>query len=314
MFGKKETIEEDFMAYGTGSGHKSSGGFMGKLIQFLTVIILLGAIGLMGLFGYRYIQKNRALEAANTKTPPAQPQPVKQSPAAAQAVTTAEQPHVDPKTGQRLYTQEEMQQIVRMLMEQVKPQLTQPAPQQSVGMQQTTKAQSAETGNVVAAQTAPESGNDADTLLAELQTTEADEVEEVDTPVVKDLKQVEAAKATKTKKDVAVDHYNKVVVNDDANSYDDLAKLSEEIGTIVRDMDKKGKSSDYTASIKKEVATRQSEMRVIIVRKGDSLSKIAKRAYGNAMAFDRILEANPELIKNPNMIYVGQRLRVPMEK
>ena len=308
MFGKKETIEDDFMAYGTGSGHKGGGGFMGKLIQFLTVIILLGAISLMGLFGYRYLQKNRAIEAAKRHTPPAQP--IRQSPAAAQAVTTAEQPHVDPKTGQRMYTQEEMQQIVRMLMEQVKPQLTQPAAQQtSETTQPTTEAES-----VVAAQTAPETANDADALLAELQTTEADEIEEVDLPVVKDIKKVEAAKATEAKKDVAVDHYNKVVVNDDANSYDDLAKLSEEIGTIVRDMDKKGKSSDYTASIKKEVATRQSEMRVIIVRKGDSLSKIAKRAYGNAMAFDRILEANPELIKNPNMIYVGQRLRVPMEK
>ena len=313
MFGKKETIEEDFMAYGTGSGQKG-GNFMGKLIQFLTVVILLGAIGLMGLFGYRYLQKNRAIEATHNDTPPAQP--IGQSAAAAQAVAPQQQLHIDPKTGQRMYTQEEMQQIVRMLMEQVKPQLTQPAtqPQQISDTKQLSKTETDGAGDVTAAQAATEPANDADALLAELQAEEADEIEELDLPVIKDLKTVEAAKATETKKDVEVDHYNKVVVQDGANSYDDLAKLSDEIGTIVKEMDKKGKNSDYTASIKKEVATRQSEMRVIIVREGDSLSKIAKRAYGNAMAFDRILQANPELIKNPDRIYVGQRLRVPVEK
>jgi len=301
MFGKKETIEEDFMAYGTGSSQKG-GNFMGKLIQFLTVVILLGAIGLMGLFGYRYLQKNRAIEAAQNNTSPTR--------------SLKQQPHIDPKTGQRMYTQEEMQQIVRMLMEQVKPQLTQPAtqPQQTSDAKQLSKTETDGTGDVTAAQTVPEIANDADALLAELQKTEADEIEEVDLPVIKDLKTVETAKATEANKDAAVDHYNKVVVQDGANSYDDLAKLSDEIGTIVKEMDKKGKSSDYTASIKKEVATRQSEMRVIIVKEGDSLSKIAKRAYGNAMAFDRILQANPELIKNPDRIYVGQRLRVPVEK
>jgi nucleoid-associated protein YgaU len=52
-------------------------------------------------------------------------------------------------------------------------------------------------------------------------------------------------------------------------------------------------------------------MRVIIVKKGDTLTKIALRAYGKVSAYHKLLDANKDLIKNPNNIYVGQRLRVP---
>ena len=47
------------------------------------------------------------------------------------------------------------------------------------------------------------------------------------------------------------------------------------------------------------------------VRKGDSLSKIAKRQYGNAMKYPVIFEANKPMLKDPNKIYPGQVLRIP---
>ena len=47
------------------------------------------------------------------------------------------------------------------------------------------------------------------------------------------------------------------------------------------------------------------------VQRGDSLSKIAKRFYGDAMKYPIIFEANREIIKDPNLIYPGQRLRIP---
>jgi len=53
-------------------------------------------------------------------------------------------------------------------------------------------------------------------------------------------------------------------------------------------------------------------MRIIMVKDGDSLSKIAKRAYGSYDSYIKIFEANPEIIKNPNEIFVGQRLRIPI--
>lgn len=48
-----------------------------------------------------------------------------------------------------------------------------------------------------------------------------------------------------------------------------------------------------------------------VVEKGDSLSKIAKRLYGNADEWRRIYEANRETIKDPDLIYPGQTLRLP---
>jgi nucleoid-associated protein YgaU len=47
------------------------------------------------------------------------------------------------------------------------------------------------------------------------------------------------------------------------------------------------------------------------VAKGDSLSKIAKRFYGNAGDWKKIYEANKDVIKNPDLIYPGQTFRIP---
>ena len=47
------------------------------------------------------------------------------------------------------------------------------------------------------------------------------------------------------------------------------------------------------------------------VKSGDSLSKIAKREYGNANDWNRIFEANKDILKDPNKIYPGQKLRIP---
>ena len=44
---------------------------------------------------------------------------------------------------------------------------------------------------------------------------------------------------------------------------------------------------------------------------GDSLSKIAKREYGNASEWKRIYEANQDLLKDPDKIYPGQKLKIP---
>jgi nucleoid-associated protein YgaU len=44
---------------------------------------------------------------------------------------------------------------------------------------------------------------------------------------------------------------------------------------------------------------------------GDSLSKIAKAHYGDANQWRRIWDANKDLIKNPDLIYPGQVLKIP---
>jgi nucleoid-associated protein YgaU len=47
------------------------------------------------------------------------------------------------------------------------------------------------------------------------------------------------------------------------------------------------------------------------VKKGDSLSKIAKAHYGDALKYPVIFEANKPMLKDPNLIYPGQVLRIP---
>ncbi|UOB19191.1 peptidoglycan-binding protein LysM [Abyssalbus ytuae] len=47
------------------------------------------------------------------------------------------------------------------------------------------------------------------------------------------------------------------------------------------------------------------------VEKGDTLSKIAKAVYGDAMKYPVIFEANKPMLKHPDKIYPGQVLRIP---
>lgn len=44
---------------------------------------------------------------------------------------------------------------------------------------------------------------------------------------------------------------------------------------------------------------------------GDTLSKIAKREYGKATEWKRIYEANLDILKDPDKIYPGQKLKIP---
>ena len=47
------------------------------------------------------------------------------------------------------------------------------------------------------------------------------------------------------------------------------------------------------------------------VKRGDSLSKIAKKFYGDPKRYKEIFEANTPMLKDPNLIYPGQMLRIP---
>jgi nucleoid-associated protein YgaU len=51
--------------------------------------------------------------------------------------------------------------------------------------------------------------------------------------------------------------------------------------------------------------------RTYVVVKGDTLSKIAKREYGDAQMWRKIFAANRDAIENPDLIYPGQTLRLP---
>ena len=50
-----------------------------------------------------------------------------------------------------------------------------------------------------------------------------------------------------------------------------------------------------------------------VIESGDTLSNIAKQYYGNAMDYPKIFEANREVIKDPDLIYPGQKIRIPLD-
>ena len=49
------------------------------------------------------------------------------------------------------------------------------------------------------------------------------------------------------------------------------------------------------------------------IQKGDSLWKIAKEFYGNGSDYTKIFDANKEVIKDADLIFPGQKIRIPMD-
>jgi LysM repeat protein len=147
-------------------------------------------------------------------------------------------------------------------------------------------------------------------LQESLQDTEVDslvsELEKIDVLSEDD----KSKKATISK---VTDTYNKVLVKEQQSTTvdsDELSKLSDEISNVIAE-DIKKETSEYAKEVTKEAKTRKKEMRYVVVKKGDTLGKIAKRVYGNVMDYKKIYAANPDILRRPDRIYIGQKLRVP---
>jgi nucleoid-associated protein YgaU len=48
-----------------------------------------------------------------------------------------------------------------------------------------------------------------------------------------------------------------------------------------------------------------------VVQSGDTLSKIAQKYYGDPALYDKIFQANRDVLKDPNKIFPGQKLKIP---
>ena len=90
-----------------------------------------------------------------------------------------------------------------------------------------------------------------------------------------------------------------------------IAALSQKLSSLVTTTPQKVTNKKYIQGLEKEAAVRESTNRYYIVVPGDSLSKIAKQFYGKASAYVKIYEANQDIIKDPRLIYPGQKLRIP---
>ena len=49
------------------------------------------------------------------------------------------------------------------------------------------------------------------------------------------------------------------------------------------------------------------------IKSGDTLGAVAKHFYGKASLYTRIFEANRDIVDDPNTIYPGQKIRIPLD-
>ncbi|MEL7024768.1 MAG: BON domain-containing protein [Pseudomonadota bacterium] len=57
----------------------------------------------------------------------------------------------------------------------------------------------------------------------------------------------------------------------------------------------------------------EEKVELYVIESGDTLGKIAKKYYGKASAYMLIFEANREVIEDPDKIFVGQTIRIPLD-
>lgn len=53
------------------------------------------------------------------------------------------------------------------------------------------------------------------------------------------------------------------------------------------------------------------EVEYYTIISGDSLSKIARKFYGNPMDYPKLFDTNKEVINDVDLIYPGQKIRIP---
>ena len=65
------------------------------------------------------------------------------------------------------------------------------------------------------------------------------------------------------------------------------------------------------AQLSSPVPSRRATGEEYTIRSGDSLTKLAERYYGSVGKWEKIYEANRDSIKNPNYIFIGQKIIIP---
>ena len=84
--------------------------------------------------------------------------------------------------------------------------------------------------------------------------------------------------------------------------------IKNEVWEAIKKVD--ARYADLTADITVDPSLPVPET-VYEVAAGDTLSKIAKKFYGDADAYMKIFEANKDQLKDPDKIKAGQKLRIP---
>ena len=114
---------------------------------------------------------------------------------------------------------------------------------------------------------------------------------EADNPGIKDL-------------DVSFDD-GKVLLSGETDSAEAMEKAVLIAGNV------QGVSEVSADSVK--APPQEAKVDYYVIEKGDTLSAIAQRFLGKGSDYPKIFEANREVIKDPDRIYPGQKIRIPLE-
>ncbi len=305
MLNKDEYNQEEYNDYyrqeveGSEVGSSDEeGGLISKLIILLVIL----ALAIAGYFGYKAMNSSPA-EAMDTSLQVSAestlPQSVQEEPAkvVSKPVTKEVAKAVPTKSIESTVTTE----VTKAISTQGKMSAEEVAAVVAAVMQQMNQEKNSD------AATAPAAVKQDVVLMDKLSDSEVDSVSK---DLINELENVDMNQNTQiNNSQEQVDVYNKVNVQN-VSGEDTLSQLSAQINLVMAEEVNKDKAESYTNSLRSEVDVRKNEMRIIVVRQGDTLGKIAKRAYGNVMDFQKIYRANPELTR-PDRIYIGQKLRIP---
>jgi len=333
MLNKDEYNQEEYNEYyrqETGRAESNNKDEKSGVFSKLILLLILLALTIAGYFGYKAMSKVEESDTSlKVSLEPSLPQTIQKEPdEVAKEITKEELPKVEKET-----KKEETKEVDQKVESQEKKPLSEVQnktshTEQSTVTSEVNKTLSSQGGKMspeeIAAvvdavmkqinqkkssekPTPAETTKEDSTLINELSDAKVDSVSDES---VKELESINISEKTKIdNSEKQIDVYNKVNVENTAGE-DTLSQLSEQISAVIAEGVKKDKAVNYTQSLKSEVTVRTNEMRIIVVKKGDTLGKIAKRAYGNVMDFKKIYQANPELTR-PDRIYIGQKLRIP---
>ena len=70
--------------------------------------------------------------------------------------------------------------------------------------------------------------------------------------------------------------------------------------------------SDWQTELSADIQVKSTDIYgVYTVKKGDTLSGIAKSLFGDPMRYSEIFNLNKDVLTNPDLIKVGQKLKLP---
>ena len=281
-------IKDDYLKFRV-EEDESTGSMFNTIIKLLVILLLLILLVVLGVVAYKYLNSDANSQSISTTYSQPVARQVAAQPTKQEQVTQAVGAQVAASGGVK---KEDIALIVQSVLAQMK---ADEATKQPLSSNQ---------------QVVNDDNNDQE-LLSNLSSAQMDTLDEqnIDISNINNANYQQEIDNQNSKK---VDNFNKVIIEKNAEvSQDDLSKLYNQLNTIMKKDKKKTKTSKYTKMISKEVKTRENAMRIITVKSGDSLSKLAFKAYGETSMFYKIFEANPDIVKDPDKIYIGQRLRVP---